>query len=117
MNYKTNFESKIDLFLDRMHYVSEEYFWLMMHWKQPWIWIWKTMWQYFFTFLQEYIEECKVNNIDPMDRWQVYKYFDKFTREPNVRSLWYNYWYWSDKINENWEIELTEQDKNKCDFY
>lgn len=104
MNHKINFESKIDLFLDRLHYVSEGHFWLMTQWKQPWIENRKTMWQYLFTFLQEYIEECKVNNIDPMDRWQAYKYFDKFTIDTRV-------------INENWEIELTEQDKNKCDFY
>lgn len=50
MNYKTNFATEFDLFIDRMSYVDTQYT-RLMEWKKPDIGIWKTMWQYFFTFM------------------------------------------------------------------
>ena len=115
MNYKTNFATEFDLFIDRMSYVDTQYT-RLMEWKKPDIGIWKTMWQYFFTFMQSYLEECKANGIDYNDRTQVYNYFDKFTREPHIKAVWYNTDYRSQKMNDDWEIILNDEDKRKCNF-
>lgn len=114
MNYKTDFPKHFDLFMDRMYYVNNEYD-NVMEWRKPNIWIWKTMWQYFFSFMQEFISECKANWIDPMNREQVYNYFDNFTREPNVRYCWKEFR--ENKINDKWEMVLSQDDKKLCDIY
>lgn len=67
MEYKKNFTGDFDLFMDRMSYVYEEYI-KLMRWKQPDIGIWKTMGQYFMTFMIGFIEECKANWVDYTDR-------------------------------------------------
>lgn len=116
MNYKTNFAFSFDLFMDRMSYVYDEYT-KVMNGKQPMIWIWKTMWQYYFTFMMDFMDECKKNWVNPLDRWEVFDYFDNFSREPHILDQWYKYDYWSNESDEYWSLVLTPEQKEKSWYF
>lgn len=115
MSYKTDFPKHFDIFIDRMSYVHNEYV-RLMSWRKPSIWMWKIMWQYFYSFMMRFIEECEHNNIDYREKSEVFSYFDWFSWESSVKSEWHNYSFWADKCDESWEIYISDKDKHICTY-